>query len=547
MQYVLFDKEITIDNIRLRSNPPIKQNFLVDAVNQFGQSAKVDFPGKVHSEKELQTNRKQEKQNFSGKLFADRSKFGGWALGEKLQGTGYFRTAKIDNKWSLVDPEGYPYFATGLDIIRLGDAATMTGYDYDTFNDKSSRHVELKSRTSMFEWLPALDEPLAKHYSYMSFTHSGALERGESFNFQRANLERKYGEGYEQKWLDVTVDRMMDWGFTSLGNWTSPKLYANNKVPYFANGWIRGEYKTVSSGQDFWGALPDVFDPLFAESADITVRRVAAEVNNNPWCVGVFIDNEKSFGRSESKKSTYGIVINSLTRDGADVPTKAHFTKMMKAKYSSVTALNSAWNKSIKSWDDFDKGIDSSLTTPAQETDYGQMLHAYAEKYFSTVNLAVKEHMPNHLYLGARFPVWGMPMEVIKASAKHVDVISFNAYKEGLLKKQWAFLQDLDMPAIIGEFHMGAMDRGMFHSGIVIASDQDDRAKMFTDYLYSAIDHPNFIGAHYFQYADGPLTGRAYDGENYNIGFISVTDTPYTEMVKAAKELNKELYSRRFK
>ena len=25
---------------------------------------------------------------------------------------------------------------------------------------------------------------------------------------------------------------------------------------------------------------------------------------------------------------------------------------------------------------------------------------------------------------------------------------------------------------------------------------------------------------------DEPLTGRAYDGENYNIGFLTVTDTP---------------------
>lgn len=546
VQSALFDKEIVIDNIRIRKNPPVDKDFLVNIVDKFGQNAKVDFPGKIHSEQQLINDKETEKKSLDGKLLADRSKFGGWAKGVKKEGTGYFTTAKIDGKWSLIDPEGYPYFATGLDIIRLGDAATMTGYDFTSQYDKSTRHVELAERASMFEWLPEYKDQLGKHFGYMPYTHSGALDKGETFNFQRANLERKYGNNYAKKWLDVTVDRMINWGFTSLGNWTDPKLYANNKIPYFANGWIRGDYKTVSSGQDFWGALPDVFDPAFAVSAEKTAKQVAKEVKDSPWCVGVFIDNEKSFGRPDNKASLYGIVLNTLRRDGTNVPTKAHFTSMMKEKYNSINALNKAWNKNIESWEAFEKGIDSSLTTPEQEVDYGHLLSAYADKYFSTVNKVLKKHMPNHLYLGARFPDWGMPLEVVKASAKHVDVISFNAYKEGLINNKWSFMQEIDMPAIIGEFHMGAMDRGMFHPGIIVASDQNDRAKMFKDYLYSVIDHPNFVGAHYFQYADGPLTGRAYDGENYNIGFISVTDTPYKEMVEAARELNTELYPRRF-
>lgn len=546
VQYVLFDKEITVDNIRLRKNPAMDPEYLTAIVDKFGQQAKLDYPDKVLSEQQLITNQQQEEKSLSGELFAERSQYSGWKNGPKLEGRGFFRTAKIDGKWSLIDPEGYPYFATGLDIIRLGDAATMTGYDYENPRSREGRHIELDKRANMFSWLPEKTDPLAKHYSYIGNTHSGALVKGETFNFQRANLERKYGPDYETKWLNTTVDRMIDWGFTSLGNWTSPALYSNNKIPYFANGWIRGKYKKVSSGQDFWGALPDVFDPVFAQSADQTARRVAQEVKNNPWCVGVFIDNEKSFGRSETKNSLYGIVINTLTRDGADVPTKAHFTAMMKNKYQDIALLNKAWGKSVSSWTEFEKGMDSALINDAQEADYSDMLFAYSEKYFSTVNQAVKKYMPNHLYLGARFPVWGMPIETVKASAKHVDVISFNAYKDGLIKKQWEFLAELDMPAIIGEFHMGAMDRGMFHPGIVIAADQNDRAKMFKDYLYSAIDHPNFVGAHYFQYADGPLTGRAYDGENYNIGFISVTDSPYTEMVEAAKSINEELYPRRF-
>ncbi|MBM3760775.1 MAG: hypothetical protein FJW36_11070 [Acidobacteria bacterium] len=58
-------------------------------------------------------------------------------------------------------------------------------------------------------------------------------------------------------------------------------------------------------------------------------------------------------------------------------------------------------------------------------------------------------------------------------------------------------------------------------------------------------DHPNFVGAHWFQLADQAITGRPRDGENYNIGFLNVVDAPYPEMVNAAQGLHRELYRRR--
>jgi hypothetical protein len=42
------------------------------------------------------------------------------------------------------------------------------------------------------------------------------------------------------------------------------------------------------------------------------------------------------------------------------------------------------------------------------------------------------------------------------------------------------------------------------------------------------------IGTHWFQWIDQPATGR-FDGENYNIGWIDVTDRPYPDLVAAAK------------
>jgi agarase len=123
--------------------------------------------------------------------------------------------------------------------------------------------------------------------------------------------------------------------------------------------------------------------------------------------------------------------------------------------------------------------------------------------------------------------------------------MSFNIYRRRVEPADWKFVIGLDKPVIIGEFHMGALDRGMFHTGLVAAEDQEDRARMYQEYVRGVVDHPAFVGCHWFKYADEPLTGRPGDGENYNIGLVSVTDTPYPEFIAAVKAVHGEAYKRR--
>ena len=571
VQHAMFDKEIIIHDMQLRPNPPMDPLFLTNIVDQYGQNAKQEFAYKIHNDEELLNQRDKEFATFTNRPLEHYSRFSGWKNGPKVEGTGYFTTKKHNGKWYLLDPEGYLYFATGLDIIRLSNSTTMTGYDFTNpvfevtddagvtpedskgLNRVSNsaldrRFVAAGIRTNMFEWLPEYTEPLGKHYGYRASAHSGPLTKGETFSFYSANLERKYADlnpDFLSVWRDVTIKRMLDWGFTSLGNWTDPSYYQNTRIPFFANGWIIGDYKTISSGNDFWAPLPDVFDPKFTERTYVTVRQIAKEVQNTPWCVGVFIDNEKSFGRSETAETEHGIVLHTLGRNAADVPTKAAFSKYLKNKYESIEALNQVWDTNIASWAEFDQGYTATINNPAQLEDYGELLFLYADKYFSTVAKVMDEIMPNHMYLGSRLADWGMPKQVIKAAAKNVDVMSYNVYKEGLHPSKWGFLADLDMPSIIGEFHNGALDSGLFHPGLIHASDQEDRGKMYQDYMRSVIDNPYFVGAHWFQYIDSPITGRAHDGENYNVGFVTVADTPYTPLVDAAREINQAMYKRR--
>ncbi|MBU4458942.1 MAG: beta-agarase, partial [Verrucomicrobia bacterium] len=127
-------------------------------------------------------------------------------------------------------------------------------------------------------------------------------------------------------------------------------------------------------------------------------------------------------------------------------------------------------------------------------------------------------------------------------AAPYCDAIGFNKYEYDVGKLK---LPDgIDRPVVIGEFHFGALDRGMFHTGLKATADQNDRAAKFKAYLESALRHPNIVGAHWFQYRDQATTGRT-DGENYQIGLVDICDTPYPETLAAARAVGAEMYALR--
>src|SRR5216684_618398 len=64
---------------------------------------------------------------------------------------------------------------------------------------------------------------------------------------------------------------------------------------------------------------------------------------------------------------------------------------------------------------------------------------------------------------------------------------------------------------------------------------ESERGPAFARYLRAVADNPDFVGAHWFQYIDEPLTGRTLDGENAHIGFVTVADLPYQDLVAAAR------------
>jgi hypothetical protein len=520
-------RTLVFDNIRLA--PGVSYDKIVDP---FGQYARAEWNGKLKSEAAFGTERtKEEAELKAHPALADRDEFGGWSSGPQLETTGYFRTLQQDGKWWLVTPSGHLFFSLGLDAINTNEGGTV-----------------VQGREQMFEWLPAAGEPLAKYYGVSDWASPVGLTikfaQGRTFQFYTANLERKYGADWFEKWKSITLQRLPAWGFNTIGNWSDPSLYEAKRVPYTATLDVEGKFAEVPSGTDYWKRMSDPFDPVFAVAADSSARKAAEQRRNDPWCIGYFVDNELSWGNMRDDKGRYGLALGALSLD-ATSPAKRAFVAQLQKRYASIQQLNAAWPSQFADWSALlDKPFQPSadFSAPMRE-DLGAFVKAFAEQYFRTVRDALKKYDPNHLYLGTRFA--GYTQEGVEACAEFCDVLSFNIYRPRVEPAQWSFLGGLDKPVIVGEFHMGALDRGMFHPGLVRTGDQEARAAMFTDYVRSVVDNPAFVGCHYFKYADEPLTGRPGDGENYSIGFTTVVDGLYPEMIKAAKTVSGEMYSRR--
>ncbi|USD62518.1 beta-galactosidase [Vibrio sp. SCSIO 43140] len=563
---------LEIASVSLLPNLAADSTRFENLIDRYGQYKEENWNEKVTDDKQLAQRAKEDIELLKNvSLMPDRSTFGGWKKGPQLEATGFFRTEKVKGKWALVDPEGYLYFATGLDNIRLDDTFTTTGIGFtkiekpDTANyrpseisgvpylEQKGEKAELSSlRRNMFSWLPDYTDSLAQSYQYSKMIHDGPLDHGEVFSFYAANLQRKFEtnnlDDTLSTWREVVLSRMMDWGFTSLGNWSDTGYYSNTKVPYTAHGWIVGDHQKIATGNDYWGAMHDPFDPAFRTSVTTMAKGVAEDVNESPWCIGVFVDNELTWGNMQLDANHYSLAIGALRLDAKDSFAKQAYVTALKEQYTDISALNTAWNENLSSWDDLSKSFQFSGTyTDAIKSDFSMFLTLHANEFFKVVSEEVKKELPNHLYLGSRFADWGVTPEAAKAAAPYVDVMSYNLYAYDLQSKgDWSRLEELDKPSFIGEFAFGAMDSGMFHPGPISGESQKWRGDMFKHYMQSIVDNPYFVGAHWFQYLDSPVTGRAWDGENYNNGFVTVTDTPYKELVNAAKQFHSSLYDRRY-
>ena len=99
----------------------------------------------------------------------------------------------------------------------------------------------------------------------------------------------------------------------------------------------------------------------------------------------------------------------------------------------------------------------------------------------------------------------------------------------------------MDRPVIIGEFHFGTGSHGVWGYGLGYANSLEHQAELYSAYANEAVQDPRIVGVHWFKWSDHPTTGR-YDGENYRIGIVSITDRPYKTLTDAIRGVSGGMY-----
>jgi hypothetical protein len=514
------DYQFEVSDVQAESKVEIlRKKTFFPFIDVYGQFIHADWPGKIHSQSELEDCRQAESKDLAQHAGPpDRDSWGGWTKGPRQKATGFFRVEKIDNQWWLVDPDGYLFWSHGVDCVNASAETPVTG------------------RQTYFQWLPGDEDAQWKTcWGRSGWAPVGYYkDKGEytTFNFAGANLIRKYGQDWSSAYKDLCHQRLKSWGINTIGNWSDSAIYRLRKTPYVAT--LGFQSRLIEGSEGYWGKFPDPFDPSFREHFKAALADQRKEAINDPWCVGFFVQNEIAWGDEIS------LALAALGSP-ADQPAKKEFVNYLTQKYESIGKLNDAWGCSYASWDN----VLQSTALPDKTKcarDLKDFYSKIAQQYFKVIHDEFKAAAPNQLYLGCRF-AW-VNDTTVRASAQYCDVISFNRYEYSVAELNLP--AGIDKPVIIGEFHFGALDRGMFHTGLKVTNDQNDRAGKYKEYVLGALRNPLIVGTHWFQYLDQATTGRG-DGENYQIGLIDICDTPYPETIDAVRKTGYLMYEYRYK
>ena len=478
--------------------------------DRYGQFKYREWPGKTHSDEELKSGMDAEAAELAARPGpSDRDRFGGWAKGPKQEATGRFYPKKADGRWWLVDPEGNLFWSWGP--VRVTPSSAVTPLNGNPRTPKCGG--AMPDRDCLFTDLPGKGDPFAQFYDTCdALLLPFYLQRDETrrFDFSAANLYRKYGEQWFEKFSDSCHRRLRSWGCNTIANSSDLRICLQDRTPYAER--IEVASRPLAGSWGTWFKFRDPFDPSFRTATLAALAEHDREAHD-PWCIGFFIDNEIQWGAKHEDLARWTL----WSPD--DQPAKVAFVKRLA-----------------------DKGIvwDGDLTK-IPDAELRAFTDVIVEEYFKRTRDALREFDRGLLYLGCRFAGSARPW-AIRASVKYCDVVSYNIYAEQI--GNWRLPENLDAPVMIGEFHFGAHDRGLFGASLINMESQEGRAAALKRYVESALANPQIVGVHWHQFSDQATSGR-FDGEYFQVGWTDICDRPYPETVKALREVGYPLYTTR--
>jgi len=423
--------------------------------------------------------------------------------------TGRFRVEEIDGLWHFITPDGHGFFSAGVTSVSTG-------------------------------------------------AYSPPIDR----NPYRDNIEARYGS--LEAWREHTLERLDGWSFNTMGAWSSFASEAGGQLahtPIVSFHTSAPEIPGWPAGQT-GKRIRDFFDPGWPAAAALRAEdaRPCAE---DPFCLGVFSDNEMPWGPSVFMVGTYLDAYMSLP---PNAPGKLEVQAFFQERYADVADFNAAWGLALADFDALQAldslGSDLVCEGAGRTADRRAFLGRVAERYFSVVHDALRAIDPELLILGPRFTTTSIGPDVIQAAAPYLDVISLNHYlldpaalnifagNGGVLYDYFFIDNRFDdlaeihrlsgRPMMITEYTTRVPTPDvpvLFPPYFPTYPTQEERAGAYEEYQRQILSRPFMIGTHWFQWEDQPATGRS-DGENSHFGVVDIEDDPYEVLTARMTSLN---------
>ncbi len=484
-------------------------------VDQFGQLTSSDWPDKVKSLDELKSDVTAEQAYYANLHPPQLGPFGGLPGSKEklgLKATGFFHVEKKNDRWLLVDPAGQVFFHLGLCAVSPSDDYTVT-----------------KGRESAYEWLPAPDGEFKTAFF--------KDQAGPPVSFHLVNQIRKYGQPYSNAaYTGRMIERMRKWGFNSVGAFSGSDETTRKQTQFPSVAHL-----PLSS----WEGIPripgiqetfDPFDPNNRATVEANLARALPARANDPLIIGYFIVNEPLY-------ENIAKVVPSLKGNAA---CKLRLVQLLKDKYHTIEAFNTAWGAQAKSFDDLnDAGL--AVKTEASQNDIHEFTGLFLDEYFKLITEAFRRHDSHHLLIGSRLQPGTIKSEQLcRIAGKYLDVMSFNYYTYGVDKEllQRIYHWTGDRPMMLSEFYWSSPKDSGLTGGSEVAS-QQQRGLAYRNYVEQSAALGFVIGIEWFTLIDQSATGRwfeGFNGERANTGVLSVTDRPWKPMLAEVMKTNYEIY-----
>jgi hypothetical protein len=472
------DTTLVIRNIRLSEAEAVPDLMEAGLIDEMGQYRLKDWPGKTYSREENKQALQALLREAEEFLSNHQDEYYGYKE-KKFTATGFFRVEKEENgRYWIVTPDGYGFFSSGVDCVGSNVAGPVS--------------AEIK-------------------------------------NYMADNLRYAFGDNWYDSWCKITKYRLIQWKVNTVAAWSDPRFAQTAKIPYVI---VLKDYPSTQAAvyRDF----PDVFSPEYKENS-MKYAMQLSEYNNDSYLIGYFMSNEPNWAFVDNLNLGYELV-----RNKKDLYSKKVLIRYMRDRYhDSIEKLNQAWQLTLNSFDDLNYLGEFPVIAADGMAALEDFSKRMVNEYIKVPATALKNTDPFHMNLGIRYAYISSP--VLYSGREFFDVFSINCYKDTCNEFAIEVFENAGMPVMVGEFHFGAIDRGLPATGIRGAATQADRGKAIRRYIEEAAALDVCIGVHYFQYNDQPFLGR-FDGENYNIGLVDICSNEYIEVVEQLTLANERLY-----